>query len=184
MTRFGSWQCKNARTLQGDRRNYSSRTALACRFASAFTAEGELKNAILAAFRSFTFSHAQGQNQTQWSDCLWPIVGFRTARSQQTFLARPRGEDPPDISPRVQRVDKARYNPSDATRKMLDRLLANGYPVAVRRRHARQKRRWRLQCAKLDARPDFGEGHPRREQALLRIDRGRSTHEQGRPTLS
>jgi len=36
--------------LEGDRRNYSSKTVLALKIASAFTSESELKNVILAAF--------------------------------------------------------------------------------------------------------------------------------------
>ena len=51
--RFGSWLCKNAKTLNRDRRNYSSKTALVAQLASEFNLEVELKNIILVAFRFF-----------------------------------------------------------------------------------------------------------------------------------
>jgi hypothetical protein len=58
---FGSsWLCKNPQTLNRDRRNYSSKTALVALLASKFNLEAELKNIILVAFRFFEFSHSQG----------------------------------------------------------------------------------------------------------------------------
>jgi hypothetical protein len=62
--RIGSWLCENASTLDVDRRSYSFRTVLAVKLASAFNLENELKNVILAVFRSFAFSHSQGHLQT------------------------------------------------------------------------------------------------------------------------
>jgi hypothetical protein len=59
--RFGSWLCENVKTLDDDRRSCSSKTALALELASALNIKNELKNAILAAFRSLAFSHSQGQ---------------------------------------------------------------------------------------------------------------------------
>jgi hypothetical protein len=58
----GSWLCENARTLGGDRTSYSLKTVFAVNRASALNLENELKNAILAEFRSFAFSNSQGQN--------------------------------------------------------------------------------------------------------------------------
>jgi hypothetical protein len=55
--RFGSWLCENARTLGGDRTSYSLKTDFAVKRASALNLENELKNVILAEFRSFAFSH-------------------------------------------------------------------------------------------------------------------------------
>jgi adenylate cyclase len=60
---FGAWLCKNPQTLNRDRRNYSSKTALVAPLASRFNLEVELKNIILVAFRFFEFSHSQGQNR-------------------------------------------------------------------------------------------------------------------------
>src|SRR5258705_11114239 len=59
--RCGSWLCENAKTLNRDRRSYSSKTALGLQFESAFNLEIELKNVILVAFRLFAFLHSQGQ---------------------------------------------------------------------------------------------------------------------------
>ena len=42
-----SWLCKNAKTLNRDRRSYSSKTALVAQRASEFNLEIELKNIIL-----------------------------------------------------------------------------------------------------------------------------------------
>jgi len=56
---FGSWPCKNAKTLIRDRRNYSSKTVFVARLASEFKLEVELKNIILVAFRFFEFLHSQ-----------------------------------------------------------------------------------------------------------------------------
>src|SRR5882672_11860968 len=55
------WLCENAKTLNRDRRSYSSKTALGLQFESAFNLEIELKNVILVAFRLFAFLHSQGQ---------------------------------------------------------------------------------------------------------------------------
>jgi hypothetical protein len=61
--RLGSWLCENAKTLNRDRRSYSSKTALGLQFASAFNLEIKLEDVILVAFRLFAFSHSQGQKQ-------------------------------------------------------------------------------------------------------------------------
>ena len=45
---FGSWSCKNAKTLNRDRRSYSSKTDLVAKRATGFNLESELKNIILA----------------------------------------------------------------------------------------------------------------------------------------
>jgi hypothetical protein len=58
--RCGSWLCENARKLGGDRTNYSLKTNFAINRASVLNLENELKNVILAEFRSFAFSHSQG----------------------------------------------------------------------------------------------------------------------------
>jgi hypothetical protein len=44
---FGSWLCENAKTLNRDRRSYSSKTVLVAQQASGFNLEIELKNIIL-----------------------------------------------------------------------------------------------------------------------------------------
>jgi hypothetical protein len=49
--------------LDGDRRSNSFKTVLAVDLASAFNMENELKNVVLAVFRSFTFSHSQGHGR-------------------------------------------------------------------------------------------------------------------------
>ena len=60
----GSWLCKNAKTLNRDRRSCSSKTALVLQLASEFNLEAELKNIILVAFRFFEFLHSQGREPT------------------------------------------------------------------------------------------------------------------------
>jgi hypothetical protein len=55
--------CKNAKTLNHDRRSYSSKTASVAQLASEFNLEIELKKIILVTFRFFEFLHSQGQNQ-------------------------------------------------------------------------------------------------------------------------
>jgi hypothetical protein len=64
--RSGSWLCKNAKTLNRDRRNYSSKTALVAQLASEFNLEVELKNIIPVVFRFFEFLHSQGQKRKSW----------------------------------------------------------------------------------------------------------------------
>jgi len=55
---FGSWLCENAKTLNRDRRSYSSKTALGLH-SKAHQLEIELKNVILVAFRLFRFYTAK-----------------------------------------------------------------------------------------------------------------------------
>jgi hypothetical protein len=62
---FGSWLCENAKTLNRDRRSYSSKTVLALKLAGVLNSENELKNVILATFRFFEFLHSQGQISTE-----------------------------------------------------------------------------------------------------------------------
>ena len=59
---FGSWLCENAKTLNRDRRSYSSRTVLVAQRASGFNLEIELKNIILCGVSVFEFLHSQGQS--------------------------------------------------------------------------------------------------------------------------
>jgi hypothetical protein len=61
--RFGSWLCENAKTLERDRRSYSSKTVLALKLANAFNLDDELTNVILVVFRSFAFLHSQGHKR-------------------------------------------------------------------------------------------------------------------------
>src|SRR5258705_2058496 len=72
--RCGSWLCENAKTLNRDRRSYSSKTALGLQFESAFNLEIELKNVILAAFRLFAFLHSQGQTRTSRHSCRTSVL--------------------------------------------------------------------------------------------------------------
>jgi hypothetical protein len=58
--RCGSWLSENAKTLEHNRRSYSSMTVLALKLASALNLDDKLKNEILVAFRFFAFSHSQG----------------------------------------------------------------------------------------------------------------------------
>ena len=55
--RYGSWLCENAKTHDGDRRSYSSKTALTVKRASELNLPNDPKNVILAAFQSFAFLH-------------------------------------------------------------------------------------------------------------------------------
>jgi hypothetical protein len=59
--RCGSWLCENAKTLNRDRRSYSSRTVLVAQRATEFNLEIELKNIILCRVSVFEFLHSQGQ---------------------------------------------------------------------------------------------------------------------------
>jgi hypothetical protein len=53
----GSWLCENAKTLNRDRRSYSSKTVLVAQQASGFNLEIELKNIILRRVSIFEFLH-------------------------------------------------------------------------------------------------------------------------------
>jgi hypothetical protein len=58
---MGPWLCENAKTLNRDRRSYSSKTVLVAHRASGFNLEIELKNIILRRVSIFEFLHSQGQ---------------------------------------------------------------------------------------------------------------------------
>jgi hypothetical protein len=62
--RNGSWLCENAKTLNRDRRSYSSKTVtvLVAQRASGFNLEVELKNIILRRVSIFEFLHSQGHS--------------------------------------------------------------------------------------------------------------------------
>jgi hypothetical protein len=64
--RFGSWLCENAKTLNRDRRSYSSKTVLVAQRASGFNLEIELKNIILRRVSIFEFLYSQGQSLPKW----------------------------------------------------------------------------------------------------------------------
>jgi hypothetical protein len=59
----GPWLCENAKTLNRDRRSYSSKTVLVAQRASGFNLEIELKNIILRRVSIFEFSHSPGQSR-------------------------------------------------------------------------------------------------------------------------
>jgi len=61
--RYGSWLCANAKTLNRDRRSYSSKTVLVTQQASGFNLEIELKNIILRRVSIFEFLHSQGHSR-------------------------------------------------------------------------------------------------------------------------
>jgi len=61
--RCGSWLCENAKTLNRDRRSYSSKTVLVAQHASGFNLEIELKNIILRRVSIFEFLHSQGHSR-------------------------------------------------------------------------------------------------------------------------
>src|SRR3989442_15596571 len=70
---FGSWLCENAKTLNRDRRSYSSKTALVAQGASGLNLEVGLENIILRCVSIFEFLHGQGQTRTSgWSAPLEP----------------------------------------------------------------------------------------------------------------
>jgi hypothetical protein len=58
-----SWLCENAKTLNRDRRSYSSKIVLVAQQASGFNLEIELKNIILRRVSIFEFLHSQGQSR-------------------------------------------------------------------------------------------------------------------------
>jgi hypothetical protein len=62
--RCGSWLCENAKTLNRDRRGYSSKTVLVAQRASGFNLEIELKNIIPRRVSIFEFLHSQGHERT------------------------------------------------------------------------------------------------------------------------
>jgi hypothetical protein len=62
--RSGSWLCENAKTLNRDRRSYSSKTLLVAQRESGFNLEIELKNIILRRVSIFEFLHGQGPERT------------------------------------------------------------------------------------------------------------------------
>jgi hypothetical protein len=62
--RDGSWLCENAKTLNRDRRSYSSKTVLVAQRASGFNLEVQLKNIILRRVSIFEFLHSQGHQLT------------------------------------------------------------------------------------------------------------------------
>jgi hypothetical protein len=62
------WLCENAKTLNRDRRSYSSKTVLVAQRASGFNLEIELKNIILRRVSIFEFLHSQGQKATSAGD--------------------------------------------------------------------------------------------------------------------
>jgi hypothetical protein len=64
---LGSWLCENAKTLNRDRRTYSSKTVLVAQRASGFNLEIELKNIILRRVSIFEFLHSQSQTQKSGS---------------------------------------------------------------------------------------------------------------------
>jgi hypothetical protein len=74
---FGSWPCENAKTLNRDRRSYSSKTALVGQGASGLNLEVGLENIILRCVSIFEFLHGQGQKATfGWSAPLM-VDSFR-----------------------------------------------------------------------------------------------------------
>ena len=79
---FGSWLCENAKTLNRDRRSYSSKTVLVAQRASGFNLEIELKNIILRRVSIFEFLHSQGQLRNS------AHPGARSALLLSTDIAR------------------------------------------------------------------------------------------------
>jgi hypothetical protein len=64
MPEMGSWPCENAKTLNRDRRSYSSKTTLVAQGASGLNLEVGLENIILRCVSIFEFLHSQGQKAT------------------------------------------------------------------------------------------------------------------------
>jgi len=127
--RFGSWLCENAKTLDRDRRSYSSKTALGLQFASAFNLEIKLENVILVAFRLFAFLHSQGHKPTRRRNGgdfrfatdngqrdIGPTNRLRAKRRQRTFG--------PQSQP-LHRLILNSANSVECFRNMAIRLLVN-----------------------------------------------------------
>jgi hypothetical protein len=88
--RFGSWPCKNAKTLNRDRRTCSSKTVLVAQRASGFNLEIELKNIILRRVSIFEFLHMQGHSRR--FDCVQLSSGLSpTSRHNRGPAARLKG---------------------------------------------------------------------------------------------
>ena len=87
--RFGSWLCENAKTLNRDRRSYSSKTVLVAQRASGFNLEIELKNIILRRVSNFEFLHSQGQTQKSGratgKSALPPRAASRKSNNMSAF---------------------------------------------------------------------------------------------------
>ena len=81
----GPRPCENAKTPGSDRRSYSSTIILALKLASAFHLESELKNRILAVFRSFEFSHGLGQQATSGMKEI--VLNFISVAANPSILA-------------------------------------------------------------------------------------------------
>ena len=82
--RVGSWLCENAKTLNRNRRSYSSKTVLVAQRASGFNLEIELKNIILRRVSIFEFLHSQGQTRKCNSALRCPV--FTQQRTLQYAL--------------------------------------------------------------------------------------------------
>jgi len=95
--RFGSWLCENAKTLNRDRRSYSSKTVLVAQQASGFNLEIELKNIILRRVSIFEFLHSQGHRRTSTratgKSALHPLIGHRQPSRSGPKSARSRHPD-------------------------------------------------------------------------------------------
>ena len=68
MSARGPWPCENAKTLNRDKRSYSSKsysskTVLVAQQANGFNIAIELKNIILRRVSIFEFLHSQGQSR-------------------------------------------------------------------------------------------------------------------------
>jgi hypothetical protein len=61
---YGPWLCENAKTLNDDRRSYSSEIIHGLETAIAFDLKTAMKNIIPVAFGFFAFPHSQGQKAT------------------------------------------------------------------------------------------------------------------------
>src|SRR4029077_18077853 len=91
----GSWLCKNAKTLNRDRRIYSSKTAFVAQLASEFNLAIKLKKIILFAFRFFEFVHSQGQKRKS-RPCGGMICFYPVSRHRQAVSACPKTCTQPD----------------------------------------------------------------------------------------
>ena len=78
--RHGSWPCKNTKTRDGDRRSYSSKTALTVKRASELNLPNDPKNVILAAFLSFAFLHSQGHWRRFGREPAFPLYPINRHR--------------------------------------------------------------------------------------------------------
>src|SRR6476620_7225604 len=85
--RYGSWLCENARTLNRDRRSYSSKTVSVARQASGYNLEIELKNIILRRVSILNFYTARVISGSRIASCPRLILSQKRTSTDLTATA-------------------------------------------------------------------------------------------------